>query len=337
VLLDWDNRVPRLASYRVRHLDEFGVCPTDVMLALMAQSDLLIGVDSGPLHASRFTQTPSVGIWTPGHYPTTYTLPRRQQLNIVLADHTRQWNRYKRIPWNIVEHPGAAFRADLLAEQCVKILDAPRYLTSAAKVAADVQLQQFIQEWCRGTAGNALSGYADRHRSFDVLFREMSRRFERPVIVETGTIRAEEDWSGAGFFTYLAGAYVSHRGGKLHSVDLSPATCDFARTWTAVFGNAVSVHTQNSLTFLESFREPIDLLYLDSLDTTEPGHSEHAERELCAAMPRLHDRSLIVVDDTPWHAGAFVGKGARVVPHLLQQGWKVLYAGYQVVLGKETP
>lgn len=337
VLLDWDNRVPRLASYRVRHLDELGPCPTDVMLALIAESDLLIGVDSGPLHACRFTQTPSVGIWMPGHYPTTYTLPRRQQLNIVLADHTRQWNRYKRIPWNIVEHPGAAFRADLLAEQCVKMLNAPRYLTPVAEVAADVQLQQFIQEWCRGTAGNALSGFADRHRSFDVLFREMTRRYKQPTIVETGTIRAEDDWAGAGFFTYLAGAYLFHCGGKLHSVDLSPTNCDFARTWTSVFGDAVAVHTADSIKFLEKLTGPIDVLYLDSLDTTEPGHAEHAERELAAAKPRLHERSLIVVDDTPWHAGAWVGKGARVVPQLVQQGWKILYAGYQVVLAKGSP
>ncbi len=373
VLLDWDNRVPRLASYRVRHLDELGACPADVMLALMTQADLLIGVDSGPLHACRFTQTPSVGIWMPGHYPATYTLPRRQQLNIVLADHTRQWNRFKRIPWNIVEHPGSVFQPDVLADYCVRMLQPPRYLSGAInpvaelarvqtsvaeflriqngatnlnsgessyckyQIAADIQLQQFIRDWCRGTTGNALSGFADRHRSFDVLFRELSRRFERPTIVETGTIRAEEDWGGAGFFTYLAGAYLARCGGKLHSVDFSPEHCDFARNWTAVFGDSVTIDAQDSLQFLGAFQEPIDLLYLDSLDTTEPGHADHAQRELAAARPRLHDRSLIVVDDTPWHAGAWVGKGARVVPDLLQEGWKVLYAGYQVVLGKESP
>ena len=31
ILLDWDNRVPRLASARVRHLSDLGPCPTDVM------------------------------------------------------------------------------------------------------------------------------------------------------------------------------------------------------------------------------------------------------------------------------------------------------------------
>ena len=211
----------------------------------------------------------------------------------------------------------------------------PLFQRDSAQIGADAQLQQFIQSWCRGTTGNSLSGFADRHRSFDVLFREITRRFERPVIVETGTIRAEEDWGGAGFFTYLAGAYVARRGGKLHSVDLSPGNCDFARSWTHVFGEAMSIHTQDSVRFLENFTEPVDVLYLDSLDTTEPGHVEHAERELAAAWPKLHERSLIVVDDTPWHAGAWVGKGARVVPSLIEKGYRVLYAGYQVVLGKE--
>lgn len=69
ILLDWDNRVPRLASYRIRHLDDLGPCSTEVILALMLVADLMIGVDSGPLHAARFTSTPTMGLWMPGHYP----------------------------------------------------------------------------------------------------------------------------------------------------------------------------------------------------------------------------------------------------------------------------
>ena len=334
VLLDWDNRVPRLANYRVRHLDELGRCSTEVMLAMMDAADLMIGVDSGPLHVCRFTRTPSVGIWMPGHYPSTYALPRRNQLNIVLAGHTRQWNRFKRIPWNLVEHPGYVFQPDVLAEQCVRMLQPPRYLAPDA-IATDVQLQQFIQQWCRGRRDNTLSAYPDRHRSFDVLFQEISLRFARPLIVETGTIRLEEDWDGAGYFTYLAGAYLSRHGGKLHSVDLLPENCEFARTATQAFGDTVTIHAHDSVAFLESFSEPIDVLYLDSLDTDEPGHAEHAERELAAAWPKLHELSLIVIDDTPWQDGAWIGKGSRVVPSLIEKGWNILYAGYQVVLGRE--
>ena len=388
ILLDWDQRVPRLASYRVRHLSDFGPCPLDLLLALMTDADLLIGVDSGPLHLSRFTNIPTIGVWQPGHYPATYTLPRPEQLNVVLADPTRQWNKFKRIPWNIVEQSGPALEAATLAELTGRMLTEPRYLqvpsrgaipfrgatgeglrspvpwgghevaedTGGPKLspvahgeepsglrrtlalgtgptqAQDVQLQQFVREFCRCGGTSGLATQWDRQRSLDDLLRETAKRFATPTIVETGTIRAEEDFGGAGFFTYLAGAFVQRHGGRLHSVDLTPQHVAFARDWTAVFGEAVSVHQGDSVSFLTNFPSPIDVLYLDSLDTTEPGHAQHCQRELEAALPRLHDRSLICIDDTPWQTGAFTGKGAIAVPWLLEHGWQILYAGYQVVL-----
>ena len=145
-------------------------------------------------------------------------------------------------------------------------------------------------------------------------------------------MRAEEDWGGAGFFTYLAGAWLHRAGGRLHTVDVSEEHCRFAEEWTAVFGETVTVHAQDSLEFLRSFREPIDVLYLDSLDTNEPSHASHALQETRAALENLGPKSLIVFDDTPWNQGQWLGKGATAVPWLLQRGWKILYAGYQVVL-----
>ncbi len=337
ILLDWDNRVPRLPSWRVRHLADLGAgCSTERMFALIEAADLLIGVDSGPLHACQLTDTASVGLWMPTHYPARYALPRRNQLNVVLADHTERWNRYRRIAWNLVEHPGGQFDPATLAEFCAAMLGPPRYLPPE-HLAADVQMQQWIRRWCRGVSGNSLSHYADRHHSFDRLFGEIRQRYARPTIIETGTIRGEEDWGGAGFFTYLAGAYVFRAGGVVHSVDIDAAKCEFARTWCSPFGDSVRVHASDSITFLGTFPDPIDVLYLDSLDTYEPGHAEHALSETQAAMPRLHETSIILYDDTPWNAGAFTGKGAFAVPWLLNQGWKILYAGYQVILSRNAP
>lgn len=90
------------------------------------------------------------------------------------------------------------------------------------------------------------------------------------------------------------------------------------------------------MSFLTSFDRPIDVLYVDSLDTTEPRHAQHALSEFRAAERLLHEQTIVCIDDTPWNAGAYVGKGALLVPHLLDQGWKVLYAGYQVLLSR-TP
>lgn len=333
VLLDWDHRVPRLASYRVRHLDDYGPCSTAEMFALMRRADLMIGIDSGPLHAARFTSTPTIGVWMPGHYPSTYTLPRSEQLNVVLADHTKTFNRYKRIPWNIVEHPGGSFRGDLLAGYCAQMLGGTKYLGPQLQ-AAELQLQQFIREFCRPPRASNGSEHRDRNNSFDKLFREIRQRFPQPLIVETGTIRAAEDWSGAGFFTYLAGSYVHRMGGRLHSCDINPTHCKFAKEWTSVFVDCVVVHERDSVEFLNTFPDKIDVLYLDSLDTTEPLHAEHAQRELTAALPRLHERSIVVFDDTPWQDSGWQGKGAQAVPWLIAHGWHVLYAGYQVVLSR---
>jgi hypothetical protein len=211
------------------------------------------------------------------------------------------------------------------------MLSAPRYL-QRDDMAADVQLQQFVLDWCRGPRENWASAHGDRHRSLDLLLRETTRRFAKPVVVETGTIRAEEDWGGAGFFTYLMGRYLSRRGGKLFSVDLSLANCQFSREWTGVFGEAISVVNQDSVDFLRQFAQPIDVLYLDSLDTSDPDHAQHALSELQAALSKLHSESLIMLDDTPWIGASWVGKGALAVPFLLERGWKILYAGYQVLL-----
>lgn len=193
--------------------------------------------------------------------------------------------------------------------------------------AADVQLRQWIQEWC-GLGGR------DRNRSFDLLFRECRERFDKPMIVETGTIRSEEDWPGAGFFTYLAGRYVSIAGGVLHSVDNSESNCNFARKWCEPYGDAVKIHHGDSVEFLRQFGQPIDVLYCDSLDSDQPGHAEHGLAEVQAALPWLHGESLVVFDDSPTVDGKVTGKGALAVPWLVAAGWEVIHAGYQVVLSR---
>jgi len=337
ITLDWDARVPRLANFRVRHLDAFGPCGAVELLALIDAADLMIGVDSGPLHVASLTSTPTVGVWQPGHYPSTYSVPRAEQLNLVLRSHTRRWNAVKRIPWNIVEHPGPRFDPARTAELCMAMLRPPRYLPPAFR-PRDVQLQQFVREFCRGGANpGGLSDYCDRNNTCDALLRESSRRFPHaPVFVETGCIRAEEDWAGAGFATYLLGAYLQPLEGTLHSVDVDPEHCRFAREWTTVFEPAVQVHCSRGDDWLRSFDGRIDVLFLDSADTDVPGHADVCLSEFQAALPRLHERSLVLIDDTPFDGG-WRGKGRRAVPWALEHGWRILTAGYQVLLCRTSP
>lgn len=100
VLLDWHDRVLRLDHPRVVHLSQYGACPLDELLWLIEAADLLVGVDSGPLHVCRLTETPAVGVWMPDYYPARYSLPRAEQLNLVLPNPLNHW---KRRIWNLRE------------------------------------------------------------------------------------------------------------------------------------------------------------------------------------------------------------------------------------------
>lgn len=185
-------------------------------------------------------------------------------------------------------------------------------------------LQHWIADWTRAE----MSGYRtfiDRDKSFDLMLRHLSA-FRLPRIVETGCIRAEEDWRGAGFSTYLLVAYAAAQGGKLDSVDIGDKNCVFARKWTRVFESHVEVHCDDSPLYLRSRQEPIDLLFLDSWDTYVPGFAEHGLKEIQTAEKLLHAKSMVVYDDTTLLAGKWQGKG------MLERGWKPVFVGHQTVL-----
>lgn len=332
VLLDWDNRVPRLAHYRVRHLtDDWERAEIPRLMALLYEADLILGIDSGPLHAARFTDTPAIGMFpNPGHYPALYCLPRGRQVNVVPHEPCHDWNKQVRIAFNIIEsRPGSELDPKFLAQTAAQMLAGSRYLNED-QLGADVQLQQFVLDWERGGT-SSLGGIVDRHLSIDCLLRTMRDRFRRPVIVETGCIRAEEDWRGAGFSTYLLGAYVQRFGGELVSIDNDPTHVDFARRTTRELQH-VTVECADSVARLDKFSRLIDVVLLDSWDTTVSGFAEHGLRELQAVLPWLHSRSLILFDDTVYQRRDFHGKGELAVPWLLDHDWEILYSGHQTLL-----
>ena len=78
VFFDWDHRSPFIDNIKIH-------CPTaehpiwrghgtgdaGIIAALIARAQLMIGIDSGPLHVAGATSTPTIGVWT-GHWPTRY-------------------------------------------------------------------------------------------------------------------------------------------------------------------------------------------------------------------------------------------------------------------------
>lgn len=330
ILLDWDDRVPRLASYRVRHIgDDWRLLNVLELHRLLSRSALFIGIDSGPLHFARFTDVPAIGIWT-HHAPHQFTLPRSRTLNIVPSD-SREINKLRRVPFHTVECPTGNRRLDgeFIADQAVRMLAGPRYLPDEF-LARDVQIQQWLG-WTRAFDG-PLSGFIDRHKSFDLALKRLGSVL-RPLVVETGCIRASEDWAGAGFSTYLVAAALEKMGGKLHSVDLNGENLRFAANWTRCFGETVTTHEAHSHNWLRDFSGTIDLFYSDSADVGTPGFEESCLVEVQLAAPKVRlETGAILIDDTCWNRGRFHGKGALAIPWLLENGWKILYGGYQALL-----
>lgn len=152
------------------------------------------------------------------------------------------------------------------------------------------------------------------------------------TVVETGTVREADSWQGDGQSTRIFGAVAQRYGLRVWTCDIEPANMAACRQLTAPYAGHITYVVGDSIAFLSAFPEPIDFLYLDSLDydfdNPEPSQVHHLA-EFQAAEGRLHAESVILVDDCDLPAG---GKGGKLVPYLLDNGWQTLETGYQVLL-----
>ena len=79
----------------------------------------------------------------------------------------------------------------------------------------------------------------------------------------------------------------------------------------------------------------MDFLYLDSYDYDKHDIAEqqisqqHHLRELQAIESRLHEQSVVLIDDCQLQGG---GKGKLVIDYMRNQGWYVDTNAYQVIL-----
>lgn len=177
---------------------------------------------------------------------------------------------------------------------------------------------------------------------------------ENPTIVETGCYRGNPH-EGMSTVTFLR--WVTEHGGLLHSVDIDPA---------AVAAGSLfhPVTLGDSVDFLVRFDRPIDVLYLDSHDYPDGPlrdiyggkddihaaiatldamgeaeivarhgdlilpSQEHCADEVVAALPNLHSRSVVVIDDAALPGG---GKARLARGVLAEHGWRCVLDAYQTV------
>lgn len=180
-----------------------------------------------------------------------------------------------------------------------------------------------------------LSSTDKRYATFFKALELMTRRGAK-VLVETGTARnGSKNCSGDGCSTLIFANWAKANHALLYSVDLDKkALKNAAAALQKNQKSSVFFVESDSVFFLENFGGPIDFLYLDSYDfeVENPVPSQqHHLREIQAAYPYLHEKSLVMIDDCDLPYG---GKGPLVVEYLLEREWVILEKGYQILLGK---
>jgi hypothetical protein len=212
-----------------------------------------------------------------------------------------------------------------------------------------------------------------RHPSVALAFEHIVDK-KSPVIVELGSSRSyvsggnegcmdddpkywnpnrPERWDwGAGIFSRVCAEIIAGSDASLHSVDPSPKAMRIASTITGGIGANISFHQTTSTEFLRSLSEPIDLLYMDHHETCEEGAVLHrSDSELIVEQGILALDGVILIDDVHVHGpvreGATAllrevagkdelhfGKGKYSIPYLREKGFRILFEGYQVVMGR---
>lgn len=177
-----------------------------------------------------------------------------------------------------------------------------------------------------------------RYETFKKAFELLHERGGKNI-VETGCIRLQNDW-GAGMSTYLFGEYAKNFGAHVWTDDISKENMDCCRQVTALFSNYITYVVDDSLHFLKTFTDPIDLLYLDSMDCPiedKPGDPEllksqnHQLNEITIALPKLHEKSIVLLDDNLFENG---GKTRLTKMFLKGEGWKEILGGQQSLWSK---
>tara|TARA_X000000950_G_C13838470_1_gene629159 strand:- start:27 stop:590 length:564 start_codon:yes stop_codon:yes gene_type:complete len=178
----------------------------------------------------------------------------------------------------------------------------------------------------------------DKNIRFKSFKKTFELCFERnlKILVETGTARGKTkfffikkyNWKD-GMSTPMFAEYAKFCNGMLHTCDISENNITNAKNFTKKFSQFIKFYTQDSLIFLKEFKHSIDLLYLDSLDGHDPdAASKHQLKEAQIAIRRLHNQSLILLDD----------KGSKTnlsIDFFKNNNFKVIYeTNYQVLLSK---
>lgn len=167
-----------------------------------------------------------------------------------------------------------------------------------------------------------------RGTTFRAVIREALASFASPNIVETGSMRMDNNWEGDGQSTLIWNSLVYFMKGEVTTIDIDQRAIDLVKE------RCPSVKTQCSdgVLTIRGMVSPIDILYLDSLDLDVKNPHPAAMQalgELTSAIPLLKPGSIVFVDDAPWQNGDIGGKGAYIAQYMKAINVPLITFGYQ--------
>ena len=195
-------------------------------------------------------------------------------------------------------------------------------------------------DWYDDFAAPRLAAWPKMNRAntFRKVFEHLDS-FDRPVhIVETGCIEDPDNWAGNGCSTILFNKYIeTHPASTARSLEIAPEKVKLGKQHCR-FVNFYLNDSIKSLKRLLVEDRPVDLLYLDASDHNwvhEAPSQAHHLNELMTIMPKLHEDSLVVVDDSiivtdDYPQNKVVGKGGLVAQYALEIGADFKFCEYQV-------
>lgn len=196
--------------------------------------------------------------------------------------------------------------------------------------------REIATEMAKSILSHRISKNDQRFITFKYALKLMHRRHVK-TIVETGTSRNGEcNCSGDGCSTPIWGEWAKNNKAHVYSVDIDSQAILNSSLACKPYKEYVRFITSDSVEFLNKFDKSIDFLYLDSydFDSSNPEPSqEHHLKEIVAAYPHLHEKSIVMIDDCRL---SFGGKGKLVIQYLLDRGWKMVLSEYQVILVRNS-
>ena len=162
-----------------------------------------------------------------------------------------------------------------------------------------------------------------RFESFKFALEEASKR-NLKIIVETGVARGKKkflffskiNWKD-GMSTLMFSEYAHFVKGHLYTCDINQKNINNAKKFTKRFKDKVTFYLDDSVLFLKNFDKKIDFLFLDSLDGQHPNAAEHQLNEIKNSINRLHNKSLVLLDDK----GIKTNLSAK---YMVNHGFKIL-------------